>query len=177
MYLATLNESGPSPRPSVPVALRQFSAARLSPRRDHTGSQVSEITEDRGVREEFFVADSGECFPVMGRPVYGADTASNSLPVLDNTWIANPERCRLPEHRTPTGASWINQIEIWFGLITRQAIRRGTFSSVKQLIATIKNYIDNWNSTCQPFAWTADANTILAKVRWIESEVRKLTRH
>jgi hypothetical protein len=75
------------------------------------------------------------------------------------------------------GASWINQIEIWFGLITHQAIRRGTFSSVKQFIATIHNYITNWNASCRPFTWTADADTILAEARWIESEVHKLTGH
>jgi hypothetical protein len=69
------------------------------------------------------------------------------------------------------------QIEIWFGLLTRRAIRRGTSRSVKQLVTTIANYITNWNADCKPFDWTADADTILAKVRWIESEVHKLTGH
>jgi hypothetical protein len=63
------------------------------------------------------------------------------------------------------------------GMITRQAIRRGTFSSVKQLGTTIQNYIANWNANCKPFTWTSDADTIFAKVRWIESEVQKLTGH
>ena len=45
-------------------------------------------------------------------------------------WLANNPN--ITYHRTPVGASWINQIKIWFGLITRQVIRRGTFSSVKQ---------------------------------------------
>jgi DDE superfamily endonuclease len=76
-------------------------------------------------------------------------------------WLAdNPN---ITFHRTPVGAPWTNQIEIWFGLITRQAIRRGTFSSVKQLITTIENYIANWNANCKPFTWTAAADTILAK--------------
>jgi len=53
-------------------------------------------------------------------------------------WLAdNPN---ITFHRTPVGASWMNQIEIWFGLITRQAIRRGTFSSVKQLVATLPKF-------------------------------------
>jgi DDE superfamily endonuclease len=56
-------------------------------------------------------------------------------------WLTDNPNITL--HRTPVGASWMNQIEIWFGLITRQAIRRGTSSSVKQLVTTIKNYIDN----------------------------------
>ena len=49
--------------------------------------------------------------------------------------------------------------------------------TVKQLITTIDNYIANWNADCKPFLWTADADTILAKVRWVESEVHKLTGH
>jgi hypothetical protein len=90
-------------------------------------------------------------------------------------WLAaNPN---ITFHRSPVGASWINQIEIWFGLITRQAIRRGTSSSVKQLITTIKNYIANWNANCKSFTWTANADTILAKVWWIESEVQEITGH
>lgn len=89
------------------------------------------------------------------------------------SWLA--DNSKITFHRTPVGASWLNQIEIWFGLITRQAIRRGTFNSLQQFVTTIKNYIDTWNTDCKPFTWTADANTILAKVRWVESEVTKLT--
>jgi hypothetical protein len=53
-------------------------------------------------------------------------------------------------HFTPTGSSWINQIETWFGVITKQAIRRGTFGSLKQLIQTIERYIENWTLTASP---------------------------
>jgi hypothetical protein len=51
---------------------------------------------------------------------------------------------------------------VFFGILTRQAIRRGTFSSVADLDA-IGVYIDNWNDRCQPFTWTKDADTILAE--------------
>ena len=77
-------------------------------------------------------------------------------------------------HFTPVGSSWLNQIEIWFGIITRQSIRRGTFSSVKVLIQQIRNYITHWNISAKPFAWTATANEILAKVRLVEANIRKL---
>jgi transposase len=136
---------------------------------------------------------TGECYPRRGSEEFLAFMKTIAAQyvdcevhvVVDNLgthftaevrdWLAdNPN---ITFHRTPVGASWINQIEIWFGLITRQAIRRGTFSSVKQLITTIENYIANWNADCKPFSWTADADTILAKVRWIESEVHKLTGH
>ena len=68
-------------------------------------------------------------------------------------------------HFTPVGSSWINQIETWFGIITRQSIRRGTFTSVKALIKRIRDYINHWNTNAEPFVWTATADEILAKVR------------
>ena len=52
---------------------------------------------------------------------------------------------------------------MFFGIITRQAIRRGTFTSVKDLVAAIEIYIDAWNDRSEPFTWTKDADTILAK--------------
>jgi len=77
-------------------------------------------------------------------------------------------------HFTPVGSSWINQIETWFGIITRQAIRRGTFSSVRVLIKRIGDYIDHWNSDAEPFVWTATADEIFAKVRLVQSNIKKL---
>ena len=77
-------------------------------------------------------------------------------------------------HFTPVGSSWINQIETWFGAITRQSIRRGTFSSVKFLIKQIRDYITHWNTNPEPFVWTATANEILAKVSLIQTNIKKL---
>lgn len=81
---------------------------------------------------------------------------------------------RVTFHFTPIGSSWINQIETWFGIITRQSIRRGTFSSVGTLITQIRNYIDHWNTNPEPFAWTATADEILAKVRIVQTNIKKL---
>ncbi len=77
-------------------------------------------------------------------------------------------------HFTPTGSSWLNQVETWFGIITRQAIRRGTFGSVRQLINTINAYIANWNQDSKPFTWTATVNDIITKVRLIHHDFEKL---
>ena len=68
----------------------------------------------------------------------------------------------------------MNKIEIWFGIITRQSIRRGTFTSVKALLNRISDYITNWNTDAKPFVWTATADEILAKVRVVQTKVRKL---
>jgi transposase len=87
-------------------------------------------------------------------------------------WLAaNPN---VTFHFTPTGSSWLNMIEIWFGLITRQSIRRGTFTSVNALIVRIRDYVAHWNTDPTPFAWTATADEILAKVRWVQTSVRQL---
>jgi transposase len=76
-------------------------------------------------------------------------------------WLAKNPRIQL--HFTPTSGSWLNLVEVFFGIITRQAIRRGTFTSVKDLITAIETYINAWNDRCEPFTWTKDADTILAK--------------
>jgi transposase len=77
-------------------------------------------------------------------------------------------------HFTPIGSSWINQIETWFGIITRQSIRRGTFTSVTLLIRQIRAYIDHWNSNPKPFTWTATADEILVKVQLVQTSIKKL---
>ena len=74
-------------------------------------------------------------------------------------WLAaNP---RISVHFTPTSGSWLNMVEIFFGIITRQAIRRGSFTSVKDLTAAIRRFIDGWNDRCHPFTWTKSADDIL----------------
>jgi len=77
-------------------------------------------------------------------------------------WLTKRPRYHI--HYTPTYASWLNQVERWFGIITQQAIRRGSFSSVKELIAKIQHFVDHYNQTASPFAWTATAKSILDKV-------------
>ena len=59
----------------------------------------------------------------------------------------------------------MKMVEIFFGIITRQAIRRGSFDSVRELIEAITTFIDGWNERCQPFVWTKDADTILTKAK------------
>jgi transposase len=74
-------------------------------------------------------------------------------------WLARNPRIRL--HFTPTSGSWLNLVEIFFGIITRQAIRRGSFTSVRDLTDAIRRFIDGWNERCQPFTWTKTADEIL----------------
>ena len=77
-------------------------------------------------------------------------------------WLTRRPRYHL--HFTPTGASWLNQVERFFGLLTERRIRRGTFGSVRELESAIRDYLEHHNQDPKPFTWTADADTILNKI-------------
>ena len=78
-------------------------------------------------------------------------------------WLARHKRFHM--HFIPTSSSWMNLIERWFREITEQRIRRDAFESVDELIEVISDYIDHHNAHARPFAWTATADEILAKVK------------
>jgi transposase len=80
-------------------------------------------------------------------------------------WLAEPANQRITLHFTPTSCSWLNMVEVFFGIITRQAIRRGTFRSVKDLVTAIGAFIDAYNDRCEPFTWTKNADELIAKIR------------
>jgi transposase len=90
-------------------------------------------------------------------------------------WLARNPRIQL--HFTPTGCSWINLVECVFSVITRQAIRRGSFTSVRQLTETIGAFIDTWNDHPHPFAWTKEADEIIGKIQGAKTKTSRLTRH
>jgi transposase len=76
-----------------------------------------------------------------------------------NDWLARHPRFHI--HFTPTGSSWVNQVERFFGLITDKLIRRGVHTSVADLEADIRQWIDTWNTNPRPFTWTKTADEIL----------------
>ena len=74
-------------------------------------------------------------------------------------WLTRHPRFHM--HFTPTGSSWINQVERWFGYLTEQKIRRGAHRSVRALEADIRAWITDWNTNPRPFIWTKTAEEIL----------------
>jgi len=70
---------------------------------------------------------------------------------------------RVHFHFTPTGASWLNMVEAWFGILTRKSVRRGSFDTVNALIKHIRHYIDRWNDNPTPFVWTKEPAAIIKK--------------
>ena len=77
-------------------------------------------------------------------------------------WLRRHRRFHL--HFTPTSGSWLNLVESWFAILTKQRIRRGVFRSVPELIAAIDDYLRVYNATPTQFAWTKGADEILAKI-------------
>lgn len=77
-------------------------------------------------------------------------------------WLKKHPRFHV--HFIPTSSSWLNLVERWFREITDKRIRRGTFKSVEQLIAAIEEFIQQHNSSAEPYVWTAKADEILDKV-------------
>ena len=94
---------------------------------------------------------------------FALDNASTYTTPAVERWFKR--RPRLHRHFTPTGASWLNQIEAWFSILSRRAIRRGSFGSVVQLRAAIERFLHSWNINAKPFAWVKTPEQILPHVR------------
>ena len=90
------------------------------------------------------------------------DNASSHKTKLIRDWFA--KRPRWHRHFTPTSASWINQVERFFALLTEQQIKRGAHRSTAELEAAIEQYINAYNRDPRPFRWTKSADDILASI-------------
>jgi len=88
--------------------------------------------------------------------------ATHKTPAI-KAWLARRPHWHI--HFTPTSASWINQVERWFAELTRKQIQRGVHTSVAQLEADIRNFIDEHNANPKPFRWVKSADEILAAVK------------
>jgi transposase len=124
--------------------------------------RVEQLCLPRHRHQEFlrFLKQVARAYPGTKLHIVVDNYATHKHPKV-KAWLARNPRITL--HFTPTSGSWLNMVEIFFGIITRQAIRRGSFSSVRELIEAITKFIDGWNERCQPFVWTKDADTIIAK--------------
>jgi transposase len=91
------------------------------------------------------------------------DNSATHKTALVKRWLAKRPRYRV--HFTPTSASWINQVERWFGLLTERALRRGVHRSVADLERDIRAFIDATNAEPKPFRWVKAADDILASVK------------
>ena len=122
--------------------------------------KVTDACYDRHGKAEFldFLKKVARAYPRRQLHVVVDNYHTHKHPEVA-AWLAKNPRVTL--HFTPTSGSWLNLVEVFFGIITRQAIRRGTFTSVKELVTAISRFIDGWNDRCHPFTWTKTADEIL----------------
>jgi len=90
------------------------------------------------------------------------DNASTHKTPSVKRWLTAHPRFIL--HFTPTSASWLNLVERWFSELTTKKLRRGTHTSVRQLNADIRTWIDTWNDNPRPYVWVKTADQILASI-------------
>lgn len=91
------------------------------------------------------------------------DNASTHKTPAIRRWLL--QRPRFHMHFTPTSASWINQVERWFAMLTEKQLRRGVHRSTRQLEKAVREYLRTYNADPRPFTWTKTADQILQAVR------------
>jgi transposase len=124
--------------------------------------RVTHTTRERHTGADFlaFLKRIARAYP-KGEVHLILDNVSTHKTPAVQAWLSRHKRFVF--HFTPTSASWMNQIEIWFGILTRQAIRRGSFNGVRALVTAIDAFTSEWNDRAAPFAWVKTADEILAK--------------
>jgi transposase len=135
--------------------------------------RVTGVCKNRHRHQEFlaFLKHVARAYPDRELHLVMDNYAAHKHPNV-NAWLAaNP---RVHVHFTPTSGSWLNLVEVWFSIIERQAIHRGSFPSVRDLMIKIRAFINGWNDRCHPFIWTKPAAQVLGKIK---RKKNSLTRH
>ena len=124
------------------------------------GTVISELhRRHRAVEFQKFLISLDKAVPAgLDLHLICDNLATHKTPAIQ-AWLDRHPRFHL--HFTPTGSSWINQVERWFGFLTDQMIRRGVHKSVQALEADIRDWIETWNENPRPFKWTKTADEIL----------------
>ncbi|MET4145451.1 IS630 family transposase [Arthrobacter sp. UYCo732] len=130
----------------------------------HTGKVSANAFYQRHTNSEFvdFLGQVAAVHPDVELHVICDNYATQKHQNVKDWLAANP---RVSLHFTPTSCSWLTMVEIFFGLVTRQAIRRGSFHSVQDLGQTIETYIANYNDRAKPFRWIKTADYLLGKIK------------
>ena len=124
--------------------------------------RVTHETRERHTGADFlaFLKRIARAYPKAEVHLILDNVSTHKTPAVQ-AWLAQHKRFVF--HFTPTSASWMNQIGTWFSILTRQAIRRGSFGSVADLERAIDAFTSAWNDQAAPFAWIKTADQVLAK--------------
>jgi transposase/transposase-like protein len=124
------------------------------------GTVISEIRRrHRAVEYRKFLAAIDEAVPDdLDVHLVVDNLSTHKTPAIKKWLVLHP---RFHIHFTPTGSSWINQVERWFSYLTTQLLQRGVYKNVQTLETDIRNWITAWNADPKPFVWTKTAEDIL----------------
>jgi transposase len=124
------------------------------------GTVISELRRHRRAVEfkKFLIAIDKAVPTNLDVHLVCDNLSTHKTPAIKD-WLAKHPRFHM--HFTPTGSSWLNQVERWLGFLTDQLIRRGAHKSVRALENDLRTWIRNWNDDPRPFVWTKTAEEIL----------------
>jgi putative transposase len=158
-------------QPRLPMKPHRIERLSHEYKRNGTASLLASLEVHSGqVRAESIRRNDSVTFIRFLRRLLGAYPAKELYIIADNgsshrskktlAWVAKQKRIHLTF--TPTHASWLNQIEIWFGILTRKVIRRGIFKSRDELVQRLLNFIEAYNKEARPFQWTYTGSPLAA---------------
>jgi transposase len=158
-------------RPRLPMRPHRIERLSHEYKRNGTASLLACFEVHSGqVRAQTIQRNNSATFIRFLRRLLNAYPAQDLYVIADNgsshrskktlAWVAKQKRLHLTF--TPTRASWLNQIEIWFGILTRKVVRRGIFKSRRELVERLLNFIETYNKEARPFKWTYTGNPLAA---------------
>lgn len=158
-------------QPRLPMKPHKIERLSHEYKRNGTASLLASLEVHSGqIRAESIQRNNSVTFIRFLRRLLHAYPDKDLFVILDNgsshrskktmAWVAKHKRLHLTF--TPTHASWLNQIEIWFGILTRKVVRRGIFKSRDELIERLMNFIAAYNQQARPFEWTYTGNPLAA---------------
>jgi transposase len=158
-------------QPRLPMKPHRIERLSHEYKRNGTASLLAALEVHSGqVQGQSIRRNNSETFIRFLRRLLQAYPDKDLYVVLDNgsshrskktlAWVAKNKRLHLKF--TPTHASWLNQIEIWFGILTRKVVRRGIFKSREELVAKLMDFIEAYNKQARPFEWTYTGNPLAA---------------
>jgi len=158
-------------QPRLPMKPHRIERLSHEYKRNGTASLLAALEVHSGqVKGQSIRHNNSETFIRFLRRLLQSYPDKELYVVLDNgsshrskktlAWVAKKKRLHLKF--TPTHASWLNQIEIWFGILTRKVVRRGIFKFREKLVAKLMSFIEAYNKQARPFEWTYTGNPLAA---------------
>ena len=158
-------------QPRLPMKPHQIERLSHEYKRNGTASLLAALEVHSGqIRAQTIRRNNSDTFIRFLRRLLQAYPEVELYVIVDNgsshtskktrAWVARQKRLHLAF--TPTHASWLNQIEIWFGILTRKVVRRGIFASRQELVEKIMSFIESYNQEAPPFAWTYTGDPLAA---------------